>query len=256
MILAIDIGNTNITFGCLSEKGRISHIGRVRTDRRASVDEYAASLKNILELNGAQLSQVRGSIITSVVPQLTATLAKAAEKISDTVPIIVSPGIKTGLNLLVDNPAQVGSDRVVDAVAAYHYYKGPVAVIDMGTATTVSVVDKNGSFLGGLIMPGVRSSLEALSGNAAQLPHVSVENCKRFIGKNTVESMQSGILNGHAAMVDGLAARLRREMGEELKIIATGGFSRLVLTQTKEDIIHDENLILKGLYLLYCKNSK
>lgn len=256
MILAIDIGNTNIVFGCLKEGGDVAFTGRISTSLQSSAVEYAATLKGVLALGEVELSRIEGSILTSVVPPLTGVLLEAVELLTHSQPILVSSGVKTGMNLAVDNPAQLGSDRVVDAVAAYSQYGGPVIVVDMGTATTISVVDEQANFLGGMIMPGVRSSLEALAGKTAQLPHISLEGCRRVIGKNTVECMQSGILNGHAAMVDGLIRRLKKELGKEAKAVATGGFSRLITPRCEESILLEENLILKGLYCLYQKNKK
>jgi type III pantothenate kinase len=169
-------------------------------------------------------------------------------------PLIVNPKFNTGLNILVQNPNQLGSDRVVDAVSAIYYYSKPVIIFDMGTATTVSVVDENSNFLGGMIMLGVKSSLEALSNKGAQLPGINLEECGSLIGKNTIECMQSGSINGHAAMVDGIIHRLKKQVGKHTKVVATGGLAQLIIPHCEEKIIYDEHLLLKGLYLLYIKN--
>jgi type III pantothenate kinase len=162
--------------------------------------------------------------------------------------------LKHNLNILVQNPEQLGSDRVVDAIAAIHYYSKPVIIFDMGTATTVSVVDDSNNFRGGLIMLGVKSALDALSSKAAQLPAINLEECGNIIGKNTIECMQSGSIYGHAAMIDGIIHKLKKQVGKHPTVIATGGLARLVIPHCDEKIIYDEYLLLKGLYLLYTKN--
>lgn len=254
MILAIDIGNTNVVIGCIKNE-KIIHAGRFESDYTNSFEEYATCIKDILGIGNIDINDVEGSIISSVVPQLTNILKKAIELIISTTPLIVAPEFNTGLNILVQNPDQLGSDRVVDAVAAIKYYGKPVIIFDMGTATTVSVVDENSNFLGGMIMLGVKSSLDALSKKAAQLPSINLEECGSLIGRNTIECMQSGSINGHAAMLDGVIHRLKKQVGKHAKVVATGGLAQVIIPHCEEEIIYDEHLLLKGLYLLYIKNS-
>ncbi len=255
MILAIDIGNTNVVIGCIKNE-KIILAGRIESDYTNSSEEYATNIKAILGMGNIDINDIEGSIISSVVPQLTSTLKKAVEMLISTAPLIVNTEFNTGLNILVQNQNQLGSDRVVDAVSAIYYYSKPVIIFDMGTATTVSVVDENSNFLGGMIMLGVKSSLEALSKKAAQLPRINLEECGCLIGKNTIECMQSGSINGHAAMVDGIIHRLKKQVGEHAKVVATGGLAQVIIPHCEEEIIYDEHLLLKGLYLLYIKNCK
>lgn len=255
MILTIDIGNTNVVIGCVKNE-KILLVGRVSSDHTQSSEEYFTSIKSIFQKGNIDIKEIEGSIISSVVPHITNTLEKAIRMITNTVPLIVGPEYKTGLNLLIQNPNQLGSDRIVDAVAATHYYSKPLIIVDMGTATTVSVVDENSNFLGGMIMLGVKSSIEALANKTAQLPHVKLEECENLIGKNTIECIQSGSIYGHAAMVDGIIHRIKRQVGQHATVIATGGLSQLIITHCEEEIIYDEHLLLKGLFLLYMKNNK
>lgn len=255
MILAIDIGNTNITFGCIDPDGSVRHSTRMATAPGCTAEELAVSLKKLLALGGVDASRLQGAALTSVVPPLTQSICEAVQLLCGFWPLVVSPGVKTGLNLRVERPAALGCDRVVDAVAAYRLYGGPVIVIDLGTATTVSVVDDAGGFLGGLIMPGVRSALLTLTERTAQLPHVSLQECRSVVGRNTVECMQSGVLNGHAAMLDGVISRIRREIGRpKAAAVATGGMARYILPRCDEQIHNEPDLILKGLWFIWQKN--
>ena len=253
MILTIDIGNTNIVFGCIDNEN-ILCVGRISSEYTLSA-EYAARLNDILLTGNIDMKAMQGSIISSVVPHLTNIIKEAVTMITNTIPLIASIELKTGLNLLVHNPGQVGSDRIVDAVSAIYYYSKPVIVIDMGTATTVSVVDEDSNFLGGMIMLGVKSSLEALSSKTAQLPNIDLRESRDIIGKNTIECMLSGAIHGHAAMVDGIIYRLRKQLGSNVSVVATGGMSQAIVPHCEEEIIYDEHLLLKGLYLLYMKNN-
>ncbi|PYG85755.1 type III pantothenate kinase [Ruminiclostridium sufflavum DSM 19573] len=253
IILAIDIGNTTVVIGCMIN-GKVIFSGRVDSNGNYSCDDYAAYIKNILAKANIDTNDIKGSIISSVVPKLTNALKKAVVIVTNTIPLIAGAGLKTNLNIMVQNPEQLGSDRIVDAVAAVHYYSKPVIIFDMGTATTVSVVDDGWNFRGGLIMLGVKSALEALSNRASQLPAVNLEECGNIIGKNTIECMQSGSIYGHAAMVDGIIRKLKKQVGKHPTVIATGGLARLIVPHCEEKIFYDENLLLKGLYLLYEKN--
>lgn len=255
MILAIDVGNTNIVIGCI-EKDRILFNERVSTNHRATDLEYAIQLKNIFEIHGESMGSIEGAVMSSVVPSITGIFRRAIRKLVHTEPLIVGPGIKTGLKILTDNPAQLGSDLVVDAVAGIHYYKLPLIIIDMGTATTMSVVDKDCSYLGTDIIPGMRTSLDALVSGAAQLPKVYLDRPKRVIGKNSPECMNNGIMLFTASGIDGMIDRIEAELGEKCTVVATGGLAELVTPLCRRDIIFDNDLLLKGLMVLYDKNRE
>ena len=254
MILAIDMGNTNIVLGGIDEK-ETYFIERVTTDQSRTDTEYAIHFKNILEMHHIQLSDIEGSILSSVVPPLNTTILSAVEKAIGIRPLLVGSGMKTGMNILMDNPKSVGSDMIVDAVAAIREYPGPIIIIDMGTATTMSVVDKSGNYIGGIIYPGLRVSLDSLSSKTAQLPSISLDIPKRVIGKNTIDCMRSGIMYGNAGMIDGIIDHMEEEIGEPATIIATGGLSRFVVPLCRHKIIYDDALLLKGLMILYEKNK-
>lgn len=253
MILAIDMGNTNIVIGCVDEK-KTYFIERMSTDKKKTELEYAISIKNVLELYDISVDDIEGGIISSVVPQLTKYVRLAAEKVIHKEIKVVGPGLKTGINILMDNPASVGSDLIVDAVAAMSEYPLPLIVIDMGTATTISVVNEKGNYIGGMIMPGLRASLDGLVANAAQLSQISLEAPRKLIGTNTVDCMKSGMIHGNAACLDGMIERIEDTMGQKCTIVATGGLSRVVIPHCRKEIIHDENLLLKGLQVIYKKN--
>lgn len=253
MILAIDIGNTNIVVGGIdSEETRF--IERLSTNRTKTELEYAIDLKNVLDIYHINRTDIDGAIISSVVPQITEVARLAVEKICKKTPLILGPGIKTGLNIALDNPAEMGADRVADAVAAINNYPVPLVIVDMGTATTISVIDENKRFIGGVIMPGVRVSLDALTSRASQLSGISIEEPRNMIGRNTLECMKSGILYGSASAVDGIVDRIETELGEKVTVIATGGMSRRIVPHCRREIIQDENLLLKGLEIIYEKN--
>lgn len=255
MILALDIGNTNLTLGCMDDN-KIHFVSRLATDYSKTDMQYAVEIKNILEFFHVDFKDLDGSIISSVVPPLSGALKKAIALITGKTPLMVGPGLKTGLNILIDNPAQLGSDLVVGAVSALHDYKPPIVIFDMGTATTISVIDTNGSYIGGHILPGVAISLAALSNRTAQLPGISLENPKTTIGRNTIDCMQSGIVNGNAAMIDGMIERIEDELKMPVTAVATGGISQFIIPHCKRKLVHDEDMLLKGLYLLYKKNKK
>lgn len=254
MILAIDMGNTNIVIGCIDNE-RIYFVERMSTDHSKTELEYAINFKNVLELYNIDIEQIEGVIISSVVPPLLNTMRQAIRKAVNKSAMVVGPGIKTGLNILMDNPAQVGSDMIVSAIAALDEYKPPIIFVDMGTATTLTVIDKMGNYIGGAILPGVTTSLNALVSNAAQLSKTSIEAPKRIIGKNTLECMKSGIVIGSAACIDGMIERMEKEMGEEAVILATGGIAPCIIPHCKRKIIIDDALLLKGLKIIYDKNK-
>lgn len=256
MIIAIDVGNTNIVFGGLDEK-EIYFTSRLSTDRFKTSDEYAVIFRNLLELNHIEPSCVEGGILSSVVPALKQTLCDAMEKIAGIRCLVVGSGLKTGLNIRIDNPGQLGSDRVADAVAAIAEYEKPLMIFDMGTATTFSVVDRNGCYLGGMIMPGALIGLDALTSRTSQLPQISLsEKPRHVIGTNTVDCMKSGMIYGNAAMLDGIIDRVSDELGETPTVVATGGLSGLIIPYCRRKVIHDENLLLKGLRIIYQKNRQ
>ncbi len=256
MIIAIDVGNTNIVLGCLNSQTSIHFTARMSTDRFKTSDEYAVAIKQILELNHADLSKIEGGIISSVVPALSTVLQDAIEKITGHRPLVVGSGLKTGLNILIDNPAQLGSDLVVDAVAAIAAYPKPIMIFDMGTATTLSVIDSKGNYLGGMIIPGISLALEALSSRTSQLPRIRLDTPKKLIGSNTIDCMKSGTIYGNASMLDGIIDRVEKELGESPTVVATGGLSRSIVPYCERKIICDDNLMLKGLFILYQKNQK
>lgn len=254
MILAIDVGNTNIVFGGISD-GKTAFISRIGTDKNKTADEYAVQIKILIELNHLSLNDFEGGIISSVVPQLNDILKLAVKKVISHTPLIVGPGIKTGLNIKIDNPAQLGSDLVVGAVAAIALYPKPLMVIDMGTATTICVVDKDSCYRGGVIIPGVKVSMESLTKNAAQLQGIGLEPPKKAIGTNTIDCMRSGIVLGNAAMIDGLLDRMALEIDGTPTIIATGGISPVIIPLCKHNIILNDELLLYGLEIIYNKNK-
>lgn len=254
MILAIDMGNTNIVVGCIDNE-KIYFVERLTTNHDKTGTEYAINIKNILEIQGIDAKQIDGAILSSVVPPLNAAISSAVKKILGYHPMLVGSGIKTGINILMDNPKTVGSDLIVDAVAAVRDYPCPLIVIDMGTATTLCVVDKSGNYIGGTILPGLRVSLNSLSNKTAQLPSISLDIPKNVIGKNTIDCMRSGIMYGSAGMIDGLIEHMEEELGEKATVVATGGLSRFVIPLCKHEIIYDEALLLKGLLILYEKNK-
>lgn len=254
MILTIDMGNSNIVVGGIDEN-KLYFEERITTDHRKTSLEYAIMLKNILEINKIKHSDIEGAIMSSVVPPLNAPLSSAVKKITGKRLMLVGSGMKTGLNIKVDNPKTVGGDRIVAAVAAIAQFKGPIIVIDMGTATTFDVIDRNGSYIGGVILPGVMVSLNALVGSTAQLPQINLDTPKRTIGKNTVECMQNGIMYGNASMIDGLIDRIEKELGETCTLVATGSMTRFITPLCSHKITYVPDLLLRGLLVLYRQNT-
>lgn len=254
MILTIDIGNTNIVLGC-SGKDEILFIERIATRSTATDTEYAILFKNMLEMHSIAIGELEGAIISSVVPTATNLVKRAVRKLSSIDALIVGPGIKTGLKIMMDNPAQLGSDLVVDAVAGIAEYPVPLIICDFGTATTISVINSKKEYIGGVIMPGVKVSHDSLVGRTAQLPKISFDTPKRVIGKNTIECMKSGILYSAASSIDGMIERIEEELGQKARVIATGGLASTIIPLCHRDIVIDDMLLLKGLTILYKKNS-
>jgi len=255
MILAIDIGNTNIVIGKYDGESLI-YVARMVTDPHKSESEYAVSIKSILSLDKNNSDKIDGAIISSVVPPLTQNIQKAINMLYNVEALIVGPGVKTGINLQVDNPSQVGADLICACVGAFNKYDSPSLIIDMGTATKIMVVDEKGTFMGVSIAPGVEISLKALSGGTAQLPQISLDAPSRVIAKNTVECMKSGVVFGNASMLDGMIERIEAETGMTTTHIATGGYSRAIVPHCKNKITIEDNLVLDGLCTLYYKNVK
>ncbi|MBP1538140.1 MAG: type III pantothenate kinase [Ruminococcus sp.] len=255
MILAVDIGNTNIVLGCCDE-GRILFRERVSTSLTATDLEYAVTLRTAVEMNGYDSTQIDGAIISSVVPTITNTVKAAVEKYARVRCKVVGPGMKTGLSIKIDNPAQLGSDLVVDAVAGINEYKAPMIIIDMGTATTLSVIDEGKNYLGGMIMPGIMISHDSLISRTSQLPRIALEEPKKLIGTNTVDCIKGGILYGSAGSIDGICDRIKQEIGRVCTVVATGGLAPVVVPLCKTQITLDEDLLLKGLMLIYNKNNE
>ena len=255
MILAVDIGNSNIVIGGIEEM-EILFEARLRTDSTKTSDEYCIDLKMILEVYGVQSSQVEGAIISSVVPQVMNSMKTALKKLTGHTALVVGPGLKTGLNIKIENPAQTGADLVVGSVAALREHKAPIIVIDMGTATTVTVIDETGAFIGGSICPGVKISLDALTERTALLPGLQLDQPKRAIGKNTIDCMRSGIMLGNACMLDGLIERFEEEIGRKATVVATGGIAKFIIPMCRTPIIYDKDLLLKGLAILYRDNTR
>ena len=253
MILAIDVGNTNIVLGCF-EGREILFRERISTNRLATDLEYMTLFKTALGIHSLKPADITGAIISSVVPSVTSTLKQAVTKLAGVEALVVGPGIKTGLSIMIDNPATLGSDLAVDAAAAINEYKPPMIIIDMGTATTMSVVDKNKNYIGGVIMTGMAVSSDALTSRTSQLPRIAFETPKRVIGTNTVDCMKSGIMYSTASSLDGMIERIEDEVGEKCTVIATGGLAPLIVPLCKKDITLDEDLLLKGLMVIYNKN--
>ncbi len=254
MILAIDVGNTHIVIGMI-EDGEIVDRVRIHTDPRETATEHIIKLRQITEYYGLDPARFEGSILASVVPRVTEPLKLAVEKLTGRRPIVVGPGIKTGLNLRVDEPGSVAADLIVGGVAAVTRYGAPVIVVDLGTAITLTVVDKGGSFRGGAILPGVRLGYEALSAGASLLPDISILRPKRVVGSNTVDCMRSGAVYGTAALIDGMIERMESELGYPCAVVATGGFAReIVPCCRREGILLDSELLLHGLWTIYQKN--
>lgn len=253
MILALDMGNSNIVVGGI-DNNKTYFMERIGTDLKLTDSEYAIQIKSLLDINKIDVSDIDGSILSSVVPPLNTTISNAVKKILGVNPLIVNCNMNTGMKILMDNPASVGCDLIVDSVAAASKYPLPIIVIDMGTATTITVVDKDGNYIGGIIHPGLRVSLESLSNKTAQLPHIDLSTPNRIIAKNTIESMRSGILYGHAGMMDSCIDRMEKELGMKATIVATGGLAPFVVPLCSHEIEVDDNLMLEGLYILYQRN--
>lgn len=255
MILTVDIGNSNIVLGGV-EGDEIRFEARLRTDATKTSDEYCIDLKMILEVYGLAQKDIEGSIIASVVPQVLNSMQTAIKKLTGKASLVVGPGLKTGLNIQIENPGQTGADLVVGSVAALREHKAPLIVVDMGTATTMTVLDKNGALVGGSISPGVKVSMDALTERTALLPGLQLDQPRKAIGRNTIDCMRSGIMMGAACMIDGLIERMEEELGYPTTVIATGGIAKFVTPMCRRPIIYDKDLLVKGLAVLYRDNKR
>ena len=255
MILAVDVGNSNIVIGGI-EGDDIRFEARLRTDSTKTSDEYCIDLKMILEVYKVSADQVEGAIIASVVPQVLNSIKTALKKLTGLDALVVGPGLKTGLNIKIENPAQTGADLVVGCVAALREHKPPMIVIDMGTATTMIALDKTGAFIGGCISPGVKISMDALTERTALLPGLQLDQPKKAIGRNTIDCMRSGIMMGSACMLDGMIQRMEEELGSEATVVVTGGIARFVIPMCRKPMIYDKDLLIKGLVALYRDNTR
>ncbi len=255
MILAVDIGNSNIVIGGV-ENDQILFEARLRTDATKTSDEYCIDVKMILEVYEVSAKDVEGSIISSVVPQVMNSIKTALKKLCGVEPLVVGPGLKTGLNIKIENPAQTGADLVVGCVAALREHKPPMIVIDMGTATTMIALDQTGAFIGGCIAPGVKISMDALTNRTALLPGLQLDQPKKAIGRNTIDCMRSGIMMGSACMLDGMVERMEEELGAKATVVVTGGIAKFVIPMCRTPMIYDKDLLLKGLVHLYKDNTR
>ena len=255
MIMAVDIGNYNVVIGGIQGDDLLLE-ARLRTDATKTSDEYCIDLKMILEVYGVKQEQIEGAIIASVVPQVLNSVKTALKKLAIERILVVGPGLKTGLNIKIENPSQTGADLVVGSVAALREHKPPLIVVDMGTATTMMVLDETGAFIGGSISPGVKISMDALTDRTALLPGLQLDTPKRAIGRNTIDCMRSGIMMGAACMLDGMVERMEEELGRKATVIVTGGIAKFVVPMCKTPLVYDKDLLLKGLAILYRDNAK
>lgn len=257
LLLVVDVGNTNIVLGVYEDE-KLLYDWRIATDKDKTSDEYGLLLDQIFKYNGLNLRDVENVIISSVVPPLMHTLSAMSMKYFNVKPIVVGPGVKTGMNIKYDNPREVGSDRIVNAVAAYEKYGGPIIIVDFGTAITFCAVSRKGEYLGGAIAPGIKISSEALFLRTAKLPKVEISKPKTVIAKNTINSIQSGLVYGYIGMVDYIIEKMMEEMkeeGEDIKVLATGGFANLIASDSKYIQKIDKLLTLEGLRIIFNRNK-
>ena len=253
MILTIDVGNTNVVMGCV-EDGKIVCRSRMATNPNDLSSDYALKMRQSLEFENIDFRSIDGAILSSVVPQLNLVIKTAVKKLTGLDCIVVGAGIKTGMNVKIDDPGTLAGDLITGAVGAAALYKPPLIVVDMGTATTVVAIDRDGAYIGGAIVPGVKLSYSALASGTSLLPNISIEAPQRCIGTNTVDSMKSGAVFGTAAMIDGMIDRMEAELGEKCKVVATGGLAQSITPHCRHEVICDDDLLLKGLWILYKKN--
>ena len=255
MILTVDVGNANIVIGVVKNE-KILFDAKLRTDITKTSDEYCIDLKMLMEVYKIQPEQIQGAIVASVVPQVLNSMQSAVRKLTGKAALVVGPGLKTGLNIQIENPSQTGADLVASAVAALQEHEAPLIIVDMSSTTTMSVLDKNGTLIGGSIGPGVKMSLDALTDRTALLPGLQLDQPKKVIGRNTTDCMRSGVMLGAACMVDGMVERMEQELGYRATVIATGSIARFIVPMCRREIIYDKDLLVKGLAALYRENSR
>lgn len=255
MLLLVDVGNTNIVLG-VYEKDELIHSFRLSTDINKTSDEYGAVIAQIFKIENLELSQIKDVVISSVVPEVMHALENFVYKYIKRTPMVVGPGVKTGINIKYENPSQVGADRIVNAVAGYEKYGAPLIIIDFGTATTFCYINAKGEYMGGAITPGVKISSEALFQKASKLHKVEIIKPKQVVGKNTTSAIQAGIFYGYVGLVDNIVEKMIEESGEEnVKVVATGGLAGLIVPEAKNVHHIDKNLTLEGLKIIYEKNK-
>ncbi len=255
MLLVIDAGNTHIAIGVYKGED-LMLVSRLATDRTLTEDRFAIDVTSILSINGIDINCFSGAVISSVVPEITRALSKGVTMVTGCKPIILGPGVKTGLNIKLDNPAELGADLAATAVGALKQYELPCVILDLGTATKVTILDEDGAFLGGAIAPGVQISLDALANGASQLSSIAISTPRKVIGTNTPECIRAGLVLGTADMLDGLCDRMEAELGKEIKtFVATGGLCRVVVKNCRHKIIVNEELLLEGLREVYLRNT-
>ncbi|MEA4891972.1 MAG: type III pantothenate kinase [Peptococcaceae bacterium] len=254
MLLVFDVGNTNIVMGVYREE-ELLHSWRMTTNRGQTADEYEVTIRSFLGYAGIDMTQIGDVIISSVVPPLMPAFEQMVRHCFGKEPMVVGPGIRTGLPILYDNPREIGADRVVNAVAGYEKYGGPLIIVDFGTATTFCAIDEEGRYLGGAITAGIGISAEALFQRAAKLPRIELVKPKQVIGRNTVSSMQAGIVYGYVGLVDGIVRRISAELGKQPRVVATGGMAELIAGESDTVQVVDSELTLEGLRLIYNRNK-
>lgn len=253
MILAIDVGNTNIVLGGV-EGDEILFEARLQTDLTKTSDQYCVELKILLDAYKIETESIEGAIVASVVPRVLNSMQTAVKKLTGKKCLVVGPGLKTGLDIRLENPDQTGADLVAGCVAALREYTPPLIVVDMGTATTMTVLNEQGALVGGCICPGVKTSMDALTERTALLPGLQLDQPKRVIGRNTIDCMRSGIMLGNACMIDGMVERMEKELGRQTTVVVTGGIAKFLVPLCKRRMIYDKDLLLKGLSYLYRDN--
>lgn len=255
MLLVIDIGNTNIAFGIFHGESLIRH-WKIKTEREETSDEYGVTLLNLLSFSGPEKTKIKSVILSSVVPPLTPVFQELCESLFRIKPLVVGPGLKTGMAILYENPLEVGADRVVAAIAAFEKHGGPCIVVDFGTATTFDAVSSKGEYLGGAIAPGIQISAEALYLKTAKLPHIEIKKPRKAIGRTTVSSMESGLYFGYIGLVSNIIEEIKRELGGEASVISTGGFAAQISREIKSVDFHEPDLTLEGLRILHERSRK
>lgn len=253
MLLVIDVGNTNMVLGVYKDTELLDH-WRISTDRQRTTDEYGVLIRELFYLNDFRADDINAIIISSVVPPVVPTLERMCQRYFGLSPLLIGPGVKTGMDIRYDNPREVGADRIVNAVAAYEKYGGPVIIVDFGTATTFCAVDAKGVYLGGSICPGIGISTEALVQRTAKLPRIELKRTDSVICRNTIESMQAGVFYGFVGQVEGIVSRMRRELDMSARVVATGGLAVVIAPATKAIDVVEPMLTLEGLRIIYERN--